>query len=118
EDAGQRVLRPTLIGSAERRQQLRPDLTLNDYGQEVADLLFFEDVSDVVLVGTSIGGMAVCAAAELAPALVGRLVFIDALVPLSGESVPEINSRPPHDRTRLVYGPPAAEAFGAVYTDL
>src|SRR5205823_7483715 len=46
------------------------------------------------------------------------LVFIDALVPLAGESVPEINSRPPHDRARVVYGPPAGEAYGAVYSDL
>ena len=81
------VYRPTLDGSAERKANLRPDLSLKEHGAEIANLLFYEDLSDVVLVGTSIGGMVACQAAELAPDRVRRLVFIDALVPLPGESV-------------------------------
>ena len=117
-DAGHRVFRPTLIGCAERKRQLRPDLTLDEYAQEVADLLFYEDLHDVALVGTSIGGMVVCAVAEKQPERVGRLVFMDALVPIPGESVPQINSRAPHDRAGVVYGPPPDQAFGTVYSDL
>src|SRR3954447_17848870 len=56
-DAGHRVYRPTLAGNAERRRELSPDLTLNDYGADLADLLLYEDLSDAILVGTSIGGM-------------------------------------------------------------
>src|SRR6266542_1218836 len=76
-DAGHRVYRPTLDGSAERRRKLRPDLTLRDHGAEIADLLFFEDLHDVIFVGTSIGGMVACQAAESAPQRIKRLVFID-----------------------------------------
>src|SRR5438477_135336 len=113
-DAGHRVYRPTLEGSAERRRQLRADLSLADHGAEIADLLFYEDLRDVILVGTSFGGMVVCQAAELVPERIGRLVFIDALVPVPGESVPEINSRPAHPRSALVYGPLPGKARGSV----
>jgi pimeloyl-ACP methyl ester carboxylesterase len=117
-DRGHRVFRPTLEGSAERRRHLRSDLSLEDYGAEIADLLFYEDLHDVVFVGTSIGGMVVCQAAPRVPDRIRRLVFIDALVPLTGESVPLINSRAPYDRRDLVYGPPRAQARGVVYADL
>jgi pimeloyl-ACP methyl ester carboxylesterase len=110
--AGHKVFRPTLDGSAERRRNVRADLSLKDYGAELADLLFYEDLSDVVLVGTSIGGMVVCEAAQQVPERIKRLVFIDALVPLPGETVPSINGRAPYDRSRsLVYDPAGGTAF-------
>jgi pimeloyl-ACP methyl ester carboxylesterase len=117
-DAGHRVYRPTLPGNAERRRQLRPDLTLMDYAAEVADLLVYEDLQEVVFVGTSIGGMVVCQAAEIVPERIKRLVFIDALVPVPGETVPTINSRPPHPRANVVYGPKPEDARGVVFDHL
>ena len=117
-DAGHRVYRPTLAGSAERRGYARPELTLKDLGQELADLLFFEDLEQTVMVGTSMGGMVVAEAAEKIPERIKRLIFIDALVPLPGESVPTINSRAPHDRANVVYGPKPELAKGQIFTDL
>src|SRR5579872_2117344 len=102
-EAGHRAYRPTLEGSAERRHHPRADLTLADHGAELADYFFFEDLQDVILVGTSIGGMVVCETAPRVRERIRRLVFIDALVPVPGESVPTINSRPPHDRAKRVY---------------
>jgi pimeloyl-ACP methyl ester carboxylesterase len=116
--AGHAVYRPTLDGSAERRPNLRPEITLKSVGQEVASLLFYEDVQDVIFVGTSSGGMVVCEAAEQAADRIRRLVFIDALVPLPGERVSTINGRPPYDPTQLVYGVPPDQARGRVYEDL
>src|ERR1051326_3689770 len=74
-DAGHRVYRPTLDGSAERRRNARPELTLKDLGKELADLLFYEDLSHVVLVGTSMGGMVVSEAAEHVPERIKRLIL-------------------------------------------
>ena len=111
-DAGHRVYRPTLEGSAERRLHLRASLTLADHGAELADLLFFEDLSEVVLVGTSIGGMVIAEAAWRVPNRVKRLIFIDALLPLPGESVATINGRPPYDQAKIVYGSGAEATFG------
>lgn len=103
-DAGHRVYRPTLEGSAERRRNLRATLSLADHGAELADLLFYEDLTNVILVGTSMGGMVVADAAARVPERISRLIFIDALVPLPGESVPTINSRKPYDKAGVVYG--------------
>ena len=73
--AGHAVYTPTLDGCAERRHALRPGITTETHGQEVADLLFFEDLKDVVMVGTSCGGMVMARAAEQARERVARVVF-------------------------------------------
>ena len=116
--AGHVVYRPTLDGSAERKGSVRPEISLKSQGAEIANLLFYEDLTEVIFVGTSTGGMVVCEAAEQAAERIRRLVFIDALVPLPGETVPTINSRPPYDRSQLVYGPPPEEARGRVFAGL
>ena len=50
--AGHAVFAPTLDGCAERRHALRPGISTETHGAEIAELLFFEDLRDVVLVGT------------------------------------------------------------------
>ena len=56
-DQGHRVYAPTMDGCAERAGQLRPGITTESMGEEVAQLLFYEDLGEAVLVGTSSGGM-------------------------------------------------------------
>ena len=76
---GQLVHAPTLEGCGERHHNVRPGITVGAHAREVAQLLFYEDLTDVVLVGTSSGGMVIVKAAELARDRIGRLVFVDAL---------------------------------------
>ena len=83
--AGHLVYAPSLDGCAERRHSLRPGITIATHATEIAELMFYEDLNDVVLAGTSAGGMVLCRAAELARERIGRLVFIDALALLDGE---------------------------------
>src|SRR5882724_4453442 len=73
--AGHLVFSPTLDGCGERHQQARPGITVGTHAREVAQLLFYEDLSDVVLVGTSAGGMVVQEAAELGRERIARLAF-------------------------------------------
>ena len=54
---GHTVYAPTMEGCAERRHALRAGLTVTSTGQEMSELLRYEDLSDIVLVGTSSGGM-------------------------------------------------------------
>jgi len=116
--AGHLVYAPTLDGCAERAHTLRPEITLDTQGQEIADLLFYEDLAEVVLVGTSSGGMVVARAAEAAGDRIKRLVFIDALAPLPGETVAQINSRPLHNPQSLTYGVPKKEASERAFLGL
>ena len=57
--AGHDVLVPTLDGCAERKVNLRSGLTVTLAAEELAEALFYEDLQDVVLVGTSSGGLVV-----------------------------------------------------------
>jgi pimeloyl-ACP methyl ester carboxylesterase len=91
---GHRVLAPSLDGCAERKGQIRAGITTETHAAELADLLFYDDLKDVVLVGTSTGGMVMARTAELARERVARLVFADALALLDGEALPDIVKRP------------------------
>lgn len=116
--AGHTVYHPSLDGCAERKGSLRHGVTLDSQAAEIAGLLFYEDLNDVVLVGTSSGGIVAARAAEMAPERIRRLVFIDALVPVPGESTSTINSRPPYPKSDPAYGPRPDQARGRVFTDL
>jgi pimeloyl-ACP methyl ester carboxylesterase len=116
--AGHTVHAPTLDGCAERHDQVRPGITVGTHAQEVARLLFYEDLHDVVLVGTSAGGMVICKAAELAPDRIGRLVFVDALALLPGERVADVVSRPAGEVTATTIAPTRADAEARMFADL
>src|SRR5262245_19739850 len=116
--AGHPAYHPSLDGCAERKGGLRPEITLDSQSAEIADLLFYEDLSSVVLVGTSTGGMVVARVAELARERVARLVFIDAVVPLPGETLQVVNNAPPRERRDLAVGPSSEEANRRLFADL
>jgi pimeloyl-ACP methyl ester carboxylesterase len=116
--AGHDVHAPTLDGCAERKEQVRPGITVGTHAREVAGLLFYEDLHDVVLVGTSAGGMVICRAAEMAADRIARLVFVDALALLPGERVADIVSRPPGQTTAVTIGPTPADAEARMFADL
>lgn len=103
-DAGHQVYAPSLDGCAERRHLLRPGIDTESHGEELAGLLYYEDLRDVVLVGTSSGGMAMAAAAERARDRVGRLVFADALALFDGETIFDVVDPPAGIRTDLGIG--------------
>jgi len=117
--AGHRVLAPTLDGCGERHDQVRAGITVGTHAREVAQLLFYEDLTDVVLVGTSAGGMVLAKAAEMARERIGRLVFVDALALMPGEKVDEIVKRSaPNEVTALTTGPTKADAESRLFRDL
>jgi pimeloyl-ACP methyl ester carboxylesterase len=116
---GHLVYAPSLDGCAERRHQLRPGITVETHAVEVAELIFYEDLSDVVLAGTSAGGMVLCRAAELARERIARLVFVDALALLDGERVADIVHRStPRVTTALAVGPSREDAESRMFADL
>src|SRR5438552_18985781 len=77
--AGHLVFAPTLDGCGERRQLVRAGITVGTHGREIAQLLFYEDLSDVVLVVTSSVGMVVKKAAELPSGRIGGFGYVYVL---------------------------------------
>lgn len=117
-DAGHSWLAPTLDGCAERRHALRAGIDTESQAAEVAELLFFEDLHDVVLVGTSCGGMIACRVAELVPERLRRIVFADALALFDGESVADHVQRPTAITTDLATGPSPEDAANRMFVSL
>jgi pimeloyl-ACP methyl ester carboxylesterase len=117
--AGHEVYAPTLEGCGERHDAVREGITVGTHAHEVARLLFYEDLQDVELVGTSSGGMVICRAAELAGGRIARLVFVDALALLPGERVADIVNRPAaNEMTALTTAPTREDAEGRMFADL
>jgi pimeloyl-ACP methyl ester carboxylesterase len=54
---------------------------------DVVNVIRFENLRDVVLVGHSYGGMVITGVAERIPDRIRHLVYVDAIVPNDGESL-------------------------------
>ena len=97
---GHEVYTPTLTGLGERSHlATRLDVDLELHIQDVAAVLEYEDLSNVILTGHSYGGMVITGVADSLPDRVGQLVYLDALIPENGEAVidlrPELASEIP-----------------------
>lgn len=83
---GHQVVAITLTGIAERSHLLHGGVNLETHIQDVLAELSTRSVDEVVLVGHSYGGMVITAVGDRIPERVDALVFLDAVVPLDGES--------------------------------
>jgi len=90
---GHRVFTPTLTGVGERSHLLAPGVNLSTHILDIANLIRWEELSDVVLCGHSYAGMVVTGVADAAPEKIRTLVYLDAFVPQNGQSV--IDLQPP-----------------------
>jgi pimeloyl-ACP methyl ester carboxylesterase len=88
--AGQDVHAPTLTGRGERSHLLSPAIDLDLHIEDVMQVLQFEDLHDVILVGHSYGGMVITGVADRAADRIGRLVFLDAANPVNGQSLLDV----------------------------
>ena len=89
--SGHEVYAPTLTGLADRQHLLHPGINLDTHIQDICSLLQFEDLTDVVLVGHSYGGMVITGVADLSLERVSGLVYLDAAIPHSGESLLDVS---------------------------
>lgn len=116
--AGHTVYAPSLDGCGNRKSQLRPGIDTESHAQEIVDLLFYEDLDDVVLVGTSSGGMVMASAAENARERISRVVFADALALFNGEKIRDIVTRPAAVNTDDGLGPTRQDAIGRMFVGM
>jgi pimeloyl-ACP methyl ester carboxylesterase len=87
---GHDVLTPTLSGLGDRSHVARPDLGLDAHVSDVAGMLTYEDLRDVVLVGHSSSGAVVTGVADQVPERIGQVIYLDAFVPADGQSVVDL----------------------------
>jgi pimeloyl-ACP methyl ester carboxylesterase len=85
-DKGYDVYRPQLTGQGERVHLARPDIGLGTHIEDVVNMILYEDLHDIILVGHSYGGMVITGVADRLPDRIKRLVYLDAFLPNDGES--------------------------------
>jgi pimeloyl-ACP methyl ester carboxylesterase len=85
--AGHEVFTPTYTGLGERAHLSSCAVTLDTHIADVAGVIDCEDLSDIVLVGHSYGGMVATGVADRSRARIAKLVYLDAFVPENGQSL-------------------------------
>ena len=88
---GHKVYRPTLTGQGERSHLASTNIDLDTHIQDIVNVILWEDLHNVVLVGHSYGGMVITGVADRVPDRIKHVVYLDALLPENGESVDMIH---------------------------
>jgi pimeloyl-ACP methyl ester carboxylesterase len=70
---GHRVFTPTQTGLGERRHLLSPNISIDTFVDDIANLLEAEDLQDVILVGHSFGGIPITGVADRMPERIRHL---------------------------------------------
>jgi len=81
------VYTPTLTGLGERRHLISPQVNLDTHVEDVVNLLQFEELERVVLVGHSYAGIVISGVADRVPQRLRQLVYLDALLLEPGKSL-------------------------------
>ncbi|MCR9064671.1 MAG: alpha/beta hydrolase [Cytophagales bacterium] len=86
-EQGNIVYRPTLTGLGEKVHLASKEVNLSTHVQDVVNMILFEDLTNIVLMGHSYGGMVVTGVINAVPERVKRIIYLDAHLPKDGESV-------------------------------
>jgi pimeloyl-ACP methyl ester carboxylesterase len=92
---GHTVYRPTLTGLGERMHLSSPDINLSIHVSDVINIILFEGLDDIVLVGHSYGGMVITGVMNRIPERISHAVFLDAAVPADGMSAQDLWGKRP-----------------------
>jgi pimeloyl-ACP methyl ester carboxylesterase len=117
--AGSTVYAQTLTGVGDRSHLFKCGVDLTTHITDVSSLMFYEDLTDVVLVGHSYAGMVITGVAAIAPERLRQLIYLDAYLPDEGQS--EVDLWPSDMRAEIEAGaqagdgrrpPPSPEIMG------
>lgn len=99
--AGHDIHAPSLIGAGEHVARLCEVTGLHVWVEQITRLIELEDLTEVVLVGHSQGGLVTSAVAARIPERIAVVVHLDAAVPAAGERavdlMPSADVLPPRD---------------------
>jgi pimeloyl-ACP methyl ester carboxylesterase len=101
--AGYRLLTPSYTGLGERAHLANPAIDLETHIADILNVIKYEDLSDIALLGHSYGGMVATGVADRAREHVKHLIYLDAFVPRSGQSLFDLNEpgrQPMRDRAK------------------
>jgi pimeloyl-ACP methyl ester carboxylesterase len=118
EQKGHKVYAPSLTGVADRSHLLTGSVNLTTHVNDVVNLVKWEDLKDIVLVGHSSAGFVITQAVEQIGPQVASIVYLDAFVPQAGDNLISLANPGPRKaleeavaRGDLVAKPVPAAAF-------
>ncbi len=83
---GHRVFTPTLSGLADKSHLMSPAINLQTHVDDIVNLVRWERLENICLVGHSYAGMPISLVAEAVGDKISSIVFLDAFVPEDGET--------------------------------
>ena len=96
-DRGHYVFTPTLTGMGEREHLTSPNVNLSLHARDIANVIKYEGLDNILLVAHSYGGMPVSQATELVPeGIIQSILYLDAFFPENGEALNDLVPGPPH----------------------
>ena len=85
--SGHEVYTPTLTGLGERSHLINSNINLDTHISDVTNVIHREELSEIVLVGHSHGGMVITGVFDALSDKITSLVYLDAFVPENGQSL-------------------------------
>lgn len=96
-DRGHHVYTPTLTGLGERAHLTSLAVNLSLHALDIANVIKYEQLDNILLAGHSYGGMPVSVAAELVPeGTIRSIMYLDAFFPEDGECLNDLVPGEPH----------------------
>jgi pimeloyl-ACP methyl ester carboxylesterase len=106
---GHRVFAPSYTGMGDRAHLLTKHITLDTFIEDICEVLTSEELSEVILVGHSFGGVPITGVADRLPERIRHLAYLDGVVLESGMCA--FSSYPPEESAQRAS---AAEASGSL----
>jgi pimeloyl-ACP methyl ester carboxylesterase len=94
EKKGHKVFAPTMTGLGERSHLIGGKIDLATHVTDIVNVMKWENLNGIVLVGHSYGGVVISGVAEQMREAIGSIVFLDAFLPESGDSLAAKASQP------------------------
>jgi len=91
---GHKVFTPTMTGLGERSHLIDAKVNLATHITDIVNVVKWEGLRDIVLVGHSYGGCIISGVAEEVGDTIGSIVFLDAFVPENGDTLATKASQP------------------------
>lgn len=88
--AGHEIFTPSYTGLGEREHLASRAVNLTLHITDIVNVLEFEDLRDVVVIGHSFGGVVASGVADRSRDRVARVIYVDAFVPENGQSLMDL----------------------------
>jgi len=90
EQKGHKVFAPTLTGLGERSHLMSAMITLDTHITDIVNVIKWENLDNLVLVGHSYAGFVISGVAERVQPSIASIVYLDAFLPQNGERVVDL----------------------------